>query len=214
MKDHGIIAVLLAAGKSSRMKTNKLALPLGRTTIGSSTLQNALLSNLAHIIVVTRAEDRLHWIDSTLFEPVLRTRWSTVTCQDADQGQAHSLSCGVLAAIERKPKGIMILLGDQPFLSFQLINDLVEKYEARSLKEGTIPFLAASFQGIPRPPIIFAPEMFPELVALKGDEGARKLIQTQAYPELVVNYENRCDFLDMDTKEEYEQWKGVGSSHD
>lgn len=208
-----MMAVLLAAGKSSRMKANKLALPLGRTTIGSAALQNALMSDLDHIFVVTRAEDSLHWITSPLFEPGIRTRWTPITCEDADKGQAHSLRCGVLAALEKKPKGMMILLADQPFLSFHLINDLVGKYQQHS-RAGMIPFLAASYQGVSRPPIIFAPVMFPQLLTLKGDEGARKLLSGQNQTGIVVNVESSWDFLDIDTEEEYQQWKGIGTRHD
>lgn len=196
------------------MGGNKLALSFGATTIGNSALQSALDSTLDHIIVVAREGDTFKWIDSALFQTPLMKKWTPVTCQDADKGQAHSLRCGLLAAMEMKPKGIMVLLADQPFLSEGIINDLVLRYVKARQENKNILFVAARFQGIPRPPIIFSPEAVPELLSLKGDEGARRLLQKQELQGLLVDYENVWNFLDIDTREEYEGLKGVGISHD
>ena len=198
-----MIAIYLSAGESRRMRVNKLALHLGGTTIGSSGLHTALKSELDHIIVVTKEGDTLKWIDSELFMPSFRNRWTPLSCRDSVKGQAHSLRCGLLAAMDRKPKGIMVLLGDQPFLSVSLINELLLKYQ----KQNSL-FLAARFQGIPRPPIIFSPEAEPELLELKGDEGARKLLQRQKLAGAFVDYGNERDFLDIDNKEDYQRVKG------
>lgn len=203
MKDNGIIAVFLAAGMSRRMTVNKLALPLGTTTIGNLALENAINSNLAHIIVVTRKEDSLNWIDAALWQPEKSHRWTSVSCLDAINGQAHSLRCGMHAAKEWEPRGVMVLLADQPFLSVKLINELIVQYGLHSKGENSIPFLAACYQGVPRPPIIFSPALFPELLKLKGDEGARRLLQKQK--GVLLNYETGVDFLDIDTRDDYEK---------
>lgn len=213
MEGNGIIAILLAAGKSRRMKVHKLALPLCGTTIGNSALQNALNSVLDQIFVVTREEDPLKWIDSKLFHAPLRNKWTPLACRDCDMGQAHSLRCGLLAAIDRKPKGIMVLLADQPFVSENLINDLVRTYEKLQSEKNTL-FLAARFQGIPRPPIIFSPEAYPELLQLEGDEGARSLLKKQKLAGAFKDYANAGAFLDIDTMEDYEKWKGVRAIFD
>lgn len=210
MDNAGIIAVYLAAGKSSRMGVNKLALPLGEKTIGNRALEKAIESEIDYTIVVTRAEDTLQWIDSTLFQPPLRTRWKSVACRDADKGQAHSLQSGLRAAMDMKPKGIMILLADQPLLSSIIINDLVIRYRKMHLEINNLPFIGASCQGIQRPPIIFSPKVVPDLLKLEGDEGARQLIKKKKLAGILVDYKNVWDFFDVDTKEEYELLKGSG----
>jgi molybdenum cofactor cytidylyltransferase len=214
LRKNGIIAVLLAAGKSKRMKENKLVLPLGGTTIGNMALQNAIKSELDHIIVVTREGDSLDWIDSALCQTHPRNRWTPITCLDAEKGQSHSVRCGLMAAEKLKPKGVMILLADQPFLSIRLINDLILIYGEHCKNGKTIPFLAACYQGVPRPPIIFSAETFPKLMQLKGDEGARNLLQNQKLAGVRVEYENAWDFLDIDTKDEYERITGGGTKYD
>ncbi|MBT2728706.1 NTP transferase domain-containing protein [Bacillus sp. ISL-75] len=209
MKDNdGVIAVYLAAGKSRRMGVNKLALPWGQKTVGNSALEKAVNSKLDYTIVVTRDEDTLKWIDGTLFGSPLRERWKALRCRDADKGQAHSLQCGLLAAMEMEPKGIMILLADQPLLPVEIINDLVKRYLKIHQENKEVPFIAASFQGIPRPPIIFSPKVVPDLQKLEGDEGARQLIKKEKLTGILVNYENGWDFFDVDTKEEYDRLKG------
>jgi molybdenum cofactor cytidylyltransferase len=214
LKKNGIVAVFLAAGKSRRMGKNKLLLPLRGTTVGNSSLQKALTSVLDQIIVVTRAGEHLDWIDSELFQNPLENRWTPVTCQDAEKGQAHSLRCGLRAAVDRDPLGIMVLLADQPFLSTNLINDLVLTYKKLCMGKNHPSFLAASYQGIPRPPIIFSRDAVPELLNLKGDEGARKYLQKQKQTGIFVEYENDWDFFDIDTREDYEGAKGAGTRHD
>jgi molybdenum cofactor cytidylyltransferase len=210
LKDNRIIAIYLAAGNSRRMGVNKLALQLGTTTIGNSTFQRAVKSELEHIIVVTRVGDALEWMDTALFRGSDRNRWTTVTCLDAEKGQAHSLQCGLRAAMEMNPKGMMILLADQPLLPVSIINDLILRYGLVNQDNGNIGFVAASFQGTPRPPIIFSPDAVPELLKLKGDEGARQLFRMKTPMEgILIDYDNARAFIDIDTKEEYE-WLTMG----
>lgn len=209
LKDNsGVISVYLAAGKSRRMGGNKLALPFGEKTIGNSALEKAVNSELDYTIVVARDEDPLDWIDRTLFETPLRERWKAVVCQDANKGQAHSMHCGLLAAMEMGPEGVMVLLADQPLLPVGMINDLVLRYQKVNQGEKDVTFLAASFQGIPRPPIIFSPKVVPDLLKLKGDEGARQLFKEAKLTGILVDYKNGWDFFDVDTKDEYERLKG------
>lgn len=215
MKDNRIIAIYLAAGNSRRMGINKLDLQLGTTTIGNSGLQTALKSNLEHIIVVTREGDAFEWIDAARFRPSDRNRWTAVTCKDAEKGQAHSLQCGLCAAMNMDPKGIMILLADQPLLHVNIINDLISRYVLIHQDNRNMEFVAASFQGIPKPPIIFSPVAVPKLLKLKGDEGARQLFRMKTPIEgLLVDYENAWAFFDVDTKEEYERLRMEGTSRD
>lgn len=212
MKDNaGVIAVYLAAGRSQRMGIiNKLELPLGEKTIGNSVLEKAIKSELTYTIVVTRKGDQLKWIDGSLWQVPLLGKWEAVICQEADNGQAHSLHRGLKAAMEMKPRGIMVLLADQPLLPISMINDLIVRYLKEIEQNINISFLAASFRGIPRPPIIFSPKVVPDLLKLEGDEGARQLFKKAQISGRIVDYENRWDFFDVDTKEDYEVLKGRG----
>jgi molybdenum cofactor cytidylyltransferase len=205
MKDVKICAVYLAAGQSRRMGENKLALPLGAKTVGSLSLQSALKSDLDHIIIVAKEDDRLEWVAPSLFQNPFKEKWSLVRCQDAVLGQAHSLKCGLKAAQELNPDGIMILLADNPFLDVKTINDvlLLGKQVQEKKNLGQISFVGASFQGIPRPPILFFQQSFPYLLELKGDQGARQLLRKSLLKGLLLDVRDESIFIDLDTKEDY-----------
>lgn len=87
------------------MGINIRTFPFGTTTIGNSVLQKALTSKLEPIIVVTRENDSLRWINSTLFETPLRKGSTCVTCHDVDKGQAHSLRWGFSCKAGNEAKG-------------------------------------------------------------------------------------------------------------
>jgi molybdenum cofactor cytidylyltransferase len=198
MKKEGLIAIFLAAGKSSRMGVNKLSLPLSTYTIGSSALQTALLSSIDHVLVVTKKEDSLIWMNPLFFHPPYSSQWTHIVCDDAEKGQAHSLQRGFQVALSMDPRGMMILLADQPYLSEVTIEKVIKTYEQSATP---VDFVAARYEGIPRPPVIFSPRV-PSLMKLKGDIGARKLLQE--LDGRYVECSNDRDFLDIDTKEDYE----------
>ena len=210
MKNSRIIAILLAAGSSKRMGQNKVSLPLGNCTIGSFGLRKFINSNIDHVFVVTKESDSLNWISKDLFQKPYKDSWTHVPCTNANKGQSYSLKCGLTQALKTKPLGVMILLADQPFLSIQTINELHQTYLKRISDKLTIPYLAASFQGVPRPPIILSPNMIPDLYMLNGDEGARAIIRKHTNLDgLFVEFENKWDFFDIDTKEAYDVAKGI-----
>ena len=212
LTENGIIAVYLAAGKSTRMGLDKLSLPLGAHSIGNSALQAALHSTLAHIIVVTRETDSLKWIHSALHQAPLNSKWTQIPCLNSEKGQSFSLQCGLRAALERKPMGIMVLLADQPFLTVKTLNDLIDNYLALSVEKAQVQFVAARFQGIPRPPIIFSPNAVPELMKLTGDEGARILLRKLT--GFHIDYNDAGEFVDIDIQQDYQAWKGADATHD
>lgn len=205
MNQKRIIGIYLAAGKSSRMGTNKLSLSLRETTVGSLGLQAALQSMLDHVIVVTKTGDPFDWVDPVFFSSQMRKRWTGISCPQAAKGQAYSLRCGLQEGKRMKADGIMILLADQPFVPTQMINDLIDCYETYK----NISFVAANFRNILRPPVLFSPELFPSLMRLEGDEGARKLLRQGAVMKgMSIKYMDERAFYDVDTKEDYEWVKG------
>lgn len=85
---------------------------------------------------------------------------------EAGEGMASSIRAGVSAA----PAGarILITLCDQP---------LVTAAHLRALIAVDAPIVATGYSGIAGVPAIFAPQFVPELLALRGDVGARAIIE-------------------------------------
>lgn len=194
-----IIGVLLAAGSSRRMGENKLILPLENTNIGSLAFKQAVLSKLDHTLVVTKKKHDAKWIQSAGLK---KEKWSVVECKEASQGQSFSLIAGVKEAEKRSADAVLILLGDQPFVSACMINQLIKSYNSSPAI-----FVAARFKGIPRPPVLFSSEFFSVLYELRGDRGAGSLLKQPPFLKkgIVIDFEIARPFLDIDTKEDYDQ---------
>jgi molybdenum cofactor cytidylyltransferase len=199
MTKRRIVGIYLAAGKSSRMGTNKLMLPLKEERLGSVALKKALYSNLHHVVIVTRESDTLDWIAPELFASPLIEKWSSVACPQSSYGQAYSLKYGLKQAKRLHAEAVIVLLADQPFITERMINQLIFYYEFFPL-----PYITVTHNGIPMPPALFSAETFPFLLQLKGDEGARKLIREQWKEKgMRIEYKDPLYFLDIDTKQDY-----------
>lgn len=199
-----IIGILLAAGVSRRMGMNKLALPLGNTTIGGASLESALSSRLDHTVVVGKKECEVSWIPPAFFR---KESWSYIQCEEASRGQAHSLACGLRAAEKMNARAAVILLADQPFAQAALINRAIGAYNKTEM-----PFVASRWNDVPRPPVLFSRRLFPVLQGLQGDRGAGSLLKHPLFAAqgIMLDYEAYRPFFDIDTLNDYQQAAGRG----
>ncbi|RDY90278.1 NTP transferase domain-containing protein [Bacillus amyloliquefaciens] len=193
-------AIYLAAGTSRRMGTDKRSLFLNGVSLGSMALKHALLSKLDHIFIITRKGDSLHWLSAFFFLYPMSNKWSQVECEQADKGQGHSIQCGLQRAVEYEADAVIILLADQPFVTTNIINTLIDSYQ----KEHRYSFIAAENQHLPMPPILFSKQCFPLLHQLKGDQGARYVIRkSMINTGKMVSFQDPLLFYDVDTIEDY-----------
>ncbi|MDR0269941.1 nucleotidyltransferase family protein [Paenibacillus sp.] len=200
MRKNNIIGIYLAAGQSTRMESNKLRLPLGPMRLGNYALAAALDSGLDHILIVS-GDAEADWVDHSFYENPIHRRWSVINCPDAHLGQAYSLRSGIRAAMLMETAAVMILLADQPLITTEMINTLLERYQTDQVQKHFY-YAAAGLNGLARPPVIFHEQMFPELLQLQGDTGARQLIRKDS-PGICVDFKNPDLFMDVDTEEDY-----------
>lgn len=193
-------AIYLAAGTSRRMGTDKRSLVLNGVSLGSMALKNALLSELDHIFVITGKGDPLHWLSDVFFLNPLSNKWSQAECEQAGKGQGHSIQCGLQKAAEYEADAVIILLADQPFVTADIINTLIDSYQ----KERRYSFIAAENHHLPMPPILFSNQCFPVLHQLKGDQGARHVIrESMINTGKMISFQDPLLFYDVDTVEDY-----------
>ncbi|MEN1969092.1 NTP transferase domain-containing protein [Lentibacillus sp. N15] len=195
-----IVAIYLAAGKSKRFGKNKLQQPLGNVSLGSVALRTALQSTLDRIVVVIDTADELDWIPTGLFS-TYQIKWFHTTCMDTARGQSYSLKCGLQFAEKLQATAVMVILADQPFISVDMINKLIEQH---TIHPDTM-FVAATFSNVPCPPILFTSSMFPKLFQLKGDNGARQLLQHESEKGQFVPFSDSLAFFDIDTVTDYQK---------
>ncbi|MDM5154424.1 nucleotidyltransferase family protein [Bacillus sp. DX1.1] len=193
-----IAGIYLAAGNSRRMGPgiHKLYLPLQGKPLGNLALQAAISSMLSHIIVVTNEP-------AWMLERMCRENVHILSCPNAYRGQSYSLQCGVEKAKRMNVDGVVVLLADQPFVTTEFINKMINCCEQNK----NIHFVAASYRGIRQPPVLFTKKVFPFFKALKGDEGARAIFTQPTINGISLLSENERMFWDVDTWEKYQQVK-------
>ncbi|KDE48977.1 xanthine dehydrogenase [Geobacillus sp. CAMR12739] len=191
-----IAGIYLAAGESRRMGTDKRALPWGESTLGAAGLKAALRSRLAPVIVVVPPDDALAWLPDELrnHENCRFTR-----CADHCRGQAHSLARGLRESLASGADAAVVLLADQPFVTADVINALTDLYRRHRPD-----YVAFTRFGTPMPPVIFGKQMFPALLALRGDAGGRALFHHPRWRGLLYEGDETIG-IDIDTIDDYKR---------
>lgn len=172
---------------------------VGEKALGSLALETALQSELDQIAIVTKQSDTLDWIPSELFQSY-QQKWFQIPCPDSSKGQAHSLKCGLRYAKKHRAEAAVVMLADQPLISTDIIHQLIAEHKQEKTKHDPILFVAATHEGIPRPPILFPDSMFAELSNLQGDQGARNIIRNRMNEGRLIEFKNPKLFFDVDTQ--------------
>ena len=95
-----------------------------------------------------------------------------VFCDDWDRGIAHSLRSGINALQHSDADAALVMLGDTPFVTEHDLKNLIDAWQHSS----TIP-AATSYEGITGAPCILPRTVWPEILLLRGDRGANKLLE-------------------------------------
>ncbi len=191
-----IAAIVLAAGLSSRMGSNKLLATVGGKPLLRHAVEAAAASHADPVIVVTgNAAEKIQAALGGL--PV-----SFAKNADFAKGLSTSLKCG-LSALPRDSDGALILLGDMPGVTAALIDKLIAAFDPG---EGRA-ICVATRHGKRGNPVLWARRFFPEMEALEGDVGAKHLMAQ--YGELVCEVEAADDgpLTDIDTEEALAAYK-------
>ena len=157
-----IVGLLLAAGSATRFGSDKLqhALPHGVSIAVQSARH--LKSELGRVVAVVRPDS------DQLISNLKAEGCEVVVCENAAEGMGASLACAVRAAGEAD--GYLIALADMPFLRRTTIAAV------RDALSGGAPLVAPYFRARRGHPVGLSHEFFHELVALRGDEGAKRLL--------------------------------------
>jgi molybdenum cofactor cytidylyltransferase len=187
-----IAAVVLAAGLSRRMGQAKLLMPVGGRAIVRYVVESVLAGGVDLVWVVTGP-------DVEPIEAALAGLEVQIAVNPApEEGQASSLRTGI-AALPTSVDAALIALGDQPSLAPAIIPALLA---ARRTSPKLI--VAPRYRDGQGNPVLFKREIFPELLRLTGDQGARPIIKKE--PARVEWVELDLPMPpDVDTLDDYEK---------
>ena len=186
-----IAGAVLAAGLSRRMGgAAKLLLDLGGRPVIRRTVERLLDAGLDDLIVVSGpAAVEIH---AALAGLAVRH----ATNPDPAAGQSGSVVAAV-HALSTGTDAIVIALGDQPTVSPAVVRALVAAWRQRH-----DPIVAPAYRDGRGNPVLFARDVFPELAALTGDEGARGVIRRHPERVTLVRVDEPMP-PDVDTPEDY-----------
>ncbi|GLK71133.1 XdhC family protein [Ancylobacter dichloromethanicus] len=187
-------ALVLAAGQGTRMPhAHKLTLPLGGVPLVRRVVEVALAARARPVVVVTGHEAEavraaLQGLDVTFAHN-----------PDFAQGLSTSLRTGV-AALPKEVERAVVMLGDMPKVEASLVDRLADALAPLRGRLIAVPVA----EGRHGNPVALARPLFPALMTLEGDVGARQIIAQN--PDLVVEVpvEGEGAFFDIDTSEELE----------
>lgn len=182
------VIVVLAAGQGSRFagSQHKLAQDLGGASVLGRTIVHAIESHLPVIVVTTQplAAEAARWV----------ARRDVVVLPEVGSPGAEPLGMGfsIAAGVTARPDagGWLVLPGDMPLV---LPRTLVQV--AEGLAQHAVVY--AQYRGRRGHPVGFAAELFSELVQLRGDEGARRVMAR--YPSQGLEVDDPGVLLDVDT---------------
>jgi len=187
--DRRITAIILAAGRSTRMGgPNKMLAELQGKKLVRIAAEQALASKASEVIVVTGHQ-------AALVEQALNgLKVKFVRNPDFAGGLASSVKAGI-AAVAGDADGAVICLGDMPLIDARLIGRLIDAF-APDLGNLIVVPVADGRRGNP---VLWSRRFFSELMTLEGDIGARHLIAKHGEAVAEVPVEGNSAFLDIDT---------------
>lgn len=189
--------VVPAAGLGRRFggPLHKLEQPFDGSTVLGSTVRHAIETQLPVVVVTTAAR-------AALLARQLATRDIVVLADgEAANGMGHSIAAGV-AARSGAP-GWLVLPGDMPLVRPGTLLAVAGALEQH-------PVVYAQYRGRRGHPVGFAAELYSELILLRGDDGARRILAR--YPSHGQEVDDPGVLLDVDTASDLEALRQAGTA--
>ncbi|MHB1958068.1 MAG: nucleotidyltransferase family protein [Acidobacteriaceae bacterium] len=190
-------AIVLAGGGSTRLGQPKqlLRLPaLGGETLIDHAINLAIAAGVAPVFVVLGADANEIQRQSQLRECIV------VRNEAWREGMASSIRLGVAAVMGNAPdaSGAMVLVCDQPALSADHLRALLNAHRANPKN-----IAASRYAGRTGVPVVFPRALFPALLELNGDQGARAMLQQSGLAVHAIDFPG--GELDIDTAEDLQR---------
>lgn len=196
-----ISLILLAAGESSRLGTPKQLLMFKGNNLMQHTIDMTLTLGMDTFIVLGAYGEKIQKQVKTYDAKIVEN-------EEWNEGLASSIRKGLEGVLSSNPdtEAVILVLCDQPFLSAEILRQILEKYHDTGL-----PIIHCHYGEASGPPTLFHRSMFPYLLELKGGQGAKKVVDR--FPDQVAFIDFPKGSLDIDTPEDYQQLLNIKNDH-
>jgi molybdenum cofactor cytidylyltransferase len=197
MRDGRVAGVVLAAGSSSRLGSNKLLIDLGGETIVRRAARRALEAGLAPVIVVLgfeadRVAEALRGLDVM---PVVNL--------DHAGGMHGSLQAGI-GRVPADCEAAVVILADMPLVTSAMSAGLVARF-----RSGREPLVISLYGDVQAPPTLYARALFPALGAA-GEGCGRQVVRDHRDEAAAMKWPPAL-LADLDRPEDVERLRSLAT---
>lgn len=185
------VALILAAGSSSRMKQSKQLLKIDGESLLRKAITVAAKSGVSKMVVVLGANEAKHREEIAGLDPAI------ITNPEWQNGMGSSLKCGVRFITKEFPNTevAIVLVCDQPLLTSDHLKNLIEHWQTSKR-----PIVASRYAGSPGVPVLFDRSFFKEILSLGDEHGAKKLVAQHLGQTILVDFPEGA--IDLDTPDD------------
>ncbi len=188
-----VSAIILAAGKSTRMGKPKLLLPWGETTVLGRVIATLQSAGIEDVVIVT-GEFREQ------VEKIAAQHGARVTQNNHTGEMITSIQAGLLA--QTTSEAALIALGDQPQMQKTTVLKVLQAWQSKS---GEI--IMPSYQMRRGHPWMISQKYWGEILAMNQDQTMREFFSCHKNDVFYVNVETDSILQDLDTPEDYLKFK-------
>lgn len=193
MKDHASVGIIiLAAGNSSRLGQPKQLLQFKNKSLIRNVTDAALAANVSNVVVVTGASEEAisKELKGLPIQLAHNSNWQ------AGMGSSIRIGLGKLLSLDQNTDAVILAVSDQPFVTSDLFQNLIDKAITRDKS-----IVACTYQETAGTPVLFEKHYFEALLAIKGAEGAKRILkQFESDVSTVAFF---LGGIDIDTIEDY-----------
>lgn len=194
--------IILAAGASSRMRgERKQLLAINGKSLLRRAAETAVKANFngVEIVLGAYAEKLREEIEDLPVGITVNEHWA--------DGVGSSIKAGLSALAARNFDAVLVMLCDQPLITAEILRRL----RARFIESGKA-LAACRYRETVGVPALFGRALFGELMQLRDDEGAKKIIKKLVSETAFVDAEDAA--IDVDTPEDFEKLKSLRLAND
>ena len=187
------VAILLAAGESTRMGQDKLMTMLGKKRVIEHALRGYRNATRVQDVILVVGPGK-----TAQYEPLRTPTLHIVENPDPSGGMITSIRAG-LGSTWAEERNFLIAPADVPFVPSEIIDQIVTTFVTRDCK-----IVIPSFQGLGGHPGLYAQELSADFKLRGGTNGAREILFRHQKDTVRLSVHEPDICFDIDTPEDLE----------
>ena len=189
------MAVILAAGSSTRMGQSKQLLKIKGESLIRRIIKTVIDSGFDQVLVVLGSDQQTH------HQEIADLPIQIIVNQNWKKGMGSSIKSGVQFVNDHFPscQSILFTVCDQPLLTSDHLKKLIT-----ALQTGENAIAASFYSGSPGIPVLFGQSTFKELLDINSGHGAKKVIHAHSKSTYLIEFPQGA--MDLDTPGDWEKF--------